>query len=148
MKNLLNTAVVLTVLLTIVLGCVSQSNFERKGVFADAAGLENEIRNKIGKFPPNWESVKFAGTGIENDSITIEMRYSEKPTIPVLEADTKQIAQAVLDVLRSKGYDPQKRRCYVKVRADLCCGRPNPLGTTKYNPDNDNLEFSKDWWNY
>lgn len=148
MKNPLNFVFVTAVLLRLVLGCVAPA--PNKGVFADAAGLENEIRNKIGAFPTNWEKVKF--TNISNDSISIWITYSEKPELSNLESDTKRVAQAVLEVLQSKDYDAKKHWLFLTVRGNLHCSgcdnRPRPLGETTYDYETGSFKFSKDWFGF
>lgn len=146
MKRGLNIFLVVMIWLTIIIGCAAPPS--NTGIFADPQSLENEIRDKIGEFPASWEKIEFEN--VSNNSITVWIDYPQKPELSELERDTKRVAQAVLDVVKAKDYDPKKHMFYVSVKGNLrppnrADNRPHPLGNTIYNSYSDNLEFSKNW---
>ena len=121
---------------------------ENTGIFANPSVLEKEIRSKIGQFPARWEKLEFQH--IKNNSISVWIHYPEKPELSDLELDTKRVAQAILDVVKSKGYNPKKNWFNANVTGNFhppnrSDNRPHPLGSTMYNFNTDSFEFSKDW---
>lgn len=97
----------------------------------------------IGKPSPKWDKVEFSK--FEPDAITIYVNYKAMPNNMLeVRTDTNKIANAVLDAVRSKGYDPQKNWFALHVHAQKRedGGMTRRFGKVDYDFNTNQIEFT------
>lgn len=146
MKNNLN--LVLVILLFVVIGCTCPPPKENvsteKTNYPDSATLREAVKKNIGKYPKKWGSVSF--TEMSNNHVIIHLDYTAMPSsMAEVETDTKRIAKAVLDALRSLGYDPKANwfELFVHAQKQEANRMVRRFGKTMYDFNNDTLTFSE-----
>lgn len=121
---------------------------ETKKKSMDMAELQKQLSTELGALPKHWQSVTV--DKVEDTTYGATLIYKESPTAGEFQftIEGKIIVKAMLNVLVKNGHKPSEDLLNIRVNLqELVVGETGKelvrfFGRSRYNPVNDQIEFS------
>lgn len=134
-----------------VLGCANRgSRGEQTDPLVISIGskfdFSDAVKAKVGKFPAKWNGINISK--ISQSMVVVYLEYRQKPSsMNEVESDSKRVAQATVDTLIGKQWNPREKGTMVFVHAQMPengstgSNLIRQFGKATYSPYTDSINF-------